>query len=94
MQPKAYTVDSRPTLMRKAVLVILILTALHPMISQTALDGTAFEPQFSGAAGVEVIEEIEPNNANNAGQAVYPGVMWLEVQLTCGMTDTIGLPFG
>ena len=59
--------------MRKAVLVILILTALHPMISQTALDDTAFEPQFSGAAGVEVIEEIEPNNANNAGQAVYPG---------------------
>ena len=106
-QPKPYTVDSRPSLMRKAVLVILILTALHPMISQSALDDAASEPQFSGAAGVEVIEEIEPNNANNAGQEVYPGDVvsgavdmwddrhdWFTVWLESGQTMLLTLSHG
>jgi len=93
--------------MRKAVLVILILTALHPMISQSALDDAASEPQFSGAAGVEVIEEIEPNNANNAGQEVYPGDVvsgavdmwddrhdWFTVWLESGQTMLLTLSHG
>ena len=59
--------------MRKAVIVILLLTALHPLVSSTELDNSSLDLQFTGASGVDVISEIEPNNVNTSGQEVYPG---------------------
>jgi hypothetical protein len=59
--------------MRKVVIVILLLTALHPMLSSSELDNSPLEVQFTGASGVEVINEVEPNNVNTSGQEVYPG---------------------
>ena len=57
--------------MRHAIVVLLLLAAIHPMMTQTTLD----EPVtwMSEAGGVDVIGEVEPNNANTSGQEVYPG---------------------
>ena len=57
--------------MRHAIVALLLLAALHPMMTQTTLD----EPVtwMSEAVGVDVIGEVEPNNANTSGQEVYPG---------------------
>ncbi len=59
--------------MRVAVITILLLTAMYPLVTSTSLDESPFEPQFTGASGVEVISEVEPNNVNTSGQEVYPG---------------------
>ena len=58
--------------MRTALVALLVLAALNPMLSPQALDEGA-TPWFTEAAGVEVIDEAEPNNANTSGQEVYPG---------------------
>jgi len=57
--------------MRHAIVALLLLAALHPIMTQTTLD----EPVtwMSEAGGVDVIGEVEPNNANTSGQEVYPG---------------------
>ena len=57
--------------MRHTIVALLLLAALHPMMTQTTLD----EPVvwMSETWGVDVIGEVEPNNANTSGQEVYPG---------------------
>ncbi|RJU83776.1 MAG: hypothetical protein DWC05_07730, partial [Candidatus Poseidoniales archaeon] len=57
--------------MRYAIVALLLLAALQPMMTQTTLD----EPVvwMSETGGVDVIGEVEPNNANTSGQEVYPG---------------------
>ena len=57
--------------MRSTIVALLLLAALSPMMTETTLD----EPHawFSGGDGVEVINEVEPNNVNTSGQEVYPG---------------------
>ena len=57
--------------MRHTIVALLLLAALHPMMTQTTLD----EPVvwMSETGGVDVIGEVEPNNANTSGQEVYPG---------------------
>ena len=57
--------------MRQAIVALLLLAALQPMMTQTTLD----EPVvwMSETGGVDVIGEVEPNNANTSGQEVYPG---------------------
>ena len=57
--------------MRHAIVALLLLAALYPMMTQTTLD----EPVvwMSETGGVDVIGEVEPNNANTSGQEVYPG---------------------
>ena len=59
--------------MRVAVITILLLTAMYPLVTSTSLDESPLEPQFTGASGVDVISEVEPNNVNTSGQEVYPG---------------------
>ena len=59
--------------MRVAVITILLLTAMYPLVTSTSLEENSFEPQFTGASGVDVISETEPNNVNTSGQEVYPG---------------------
>ena len=59
--------------MRVAVITILLLTAMYPLVTSTSLDESPFEPQFTGASGVDVISEVEPNNVNTSGQETYPG---------------------
>ena len=59
--------------MRVAVITILLLTAMYPLVTSTSLEDNSFEPQFTGASGVEIISESEPNNVNTSGQDVYPG---------------------
>ena len=58
--------------MRFAIVALLVFAAMNPMLTPHALDedSTAW---FTEAAGVEVINEVEPNNANTSGQEVYPG---------------------
>ena len=52
--------------MRKIV-VSLLLLALFPFLTSNVLeDGKSFQRSSDG--GVEVIEEIEPNNVNTSGQ--------------------------
>ena len=57
--------------MRSTIVALLLLAALNPMMTGSTLD----EPHawFSGGDGVEVINEVEPNNVNTSGQEVYPG---------------------
>ena len=68
-----YLDELKPCLgfMRHAIVALLLLAALHPIMTQTTLD----EPVtwMSEAGGVDVIGEVEPNNANTSGQEVYPG---------------------
>ena len=59
--------------MRVAVITILLLTAMYPLVTSSSLDESPFEPQFTGASGVDVISEAEPNNVNTSGQETYPG---------------------
>ena len=58
--------------MRFAIVALLVFAAMNPMLTPHALDedSTAW---FTEAAGVEVINEVEPNNVNTSGQEVYPG---------------------
>ena len=64
---------SRRECMRVAVITILLLTAMYPLVTSSSLEDNSFEPQFTGASGVDVISETEPNNVNTSGQDVYPG---------------------
>ena len=64
---------SRRECMRVAVITILLLTAMYPLVTSSSLEDNSFEPQFTGASGVNVISETEPNNVNTSGQDVYPG---------------------
>ncbi|MEK9652073.1 MAG: hypothetical protein VW102_07750, partial [Poseidonia sp.] len=58
--------------MRSALVALLLLAALHPMMTVVpALDEE--NPLLAAGHGVEVIEEVEPNNVNTSGQEVYPG---------------------
>ena len=58
--------------MRKIVVSLLLLALLSPFLTSNVLeDGKSF--QHSSDGGVEVIEEIEPNNVNTSGQEMYPG---------------------
>jgi len=58
--------------MRSTLVALLLLAALHPMMTLApALDDG--EPRFAAGNGVEVIDEVEPNNVNTSGQEVYPG---------------------
>ena len=58
--------------MRKIVVSLLLLALLSPFLTSNVLeDGKSF--QRSSEGGVEVIEEIEPNNVNTSGQEMYPG---------------------
>ena len=59
--------------MRVAVIIVLLLTAMYPLITSTSLDEKQLAPQFTGASGVDVISEVEPNNVNTSGQEIYPG---------------------
>ena len=70
--------------MRIPVFILLILTAMYPIVTSTSLDDTTNMPQFSSSSGVEVISEVEPNNANTSGQEVYPGDV---VRATVDMWD-------
>ena len=58
--------------MRFAIVALLVFAAMNPMLTPHALDEDS-TTWFTGAAGVEVINEVEPNNANTSGQEVYPG---------------------
>ena len=58
--------------MRITVLTILLLAALHPMISTNTLEELPM-PSLSGSDGVQLIMESEPNDSNTTGQEVYPG---------------------
>ncbi|MBK30395.1 MAG: hypothetical protein CMB49_06815 [Euryarchaeota archaeon] len=58
--------------MRYFVVSILVLSALSPLlITPTPLEPST--PWFTEEGGVEIINEIEPNNVNTSGQEVYPG---------------------
>ncbi|MFZ8907240.1 MAG: hypothetical protein ACO2Y2_07890, partial [Poseidonia sp.] len=57
--------------MRTSIVALLLLAALNPMMTGTTLEEA--QVWFTGADGVEVINEVEPNNANTSGQEVYPG---------------------
>ena len=58
--------------MRKIVVSLLLLALLSPFLTSNVLeDGKSFQRSSDG--GVEVIEEIEPNNVNTSGQEMYPG---------------------
>ena len=61
------------TFMRTVVISILILALLQPFFATPTLEDNQFTPKFSESSGVEVINEIEPNNVNTSGQEVYPG---------------------
>jgi len=58
--------------MRYLIASILIFAALNPLMTSSTLN----EPPISWLTeenGVEVINEVEPNNVNTSGQEVYPG---------------------
>ena len=58
--------------MRKIVVSLLLLALLSPFLTSDVLeDRKSFQRSSDG--GVEVIEEIEPNNVNTSGQEMYPG---------------------
>ena len=58
--------------MRYFVVSILVLSALSPLlITPSPLESST--PWFTEEGGVEIINEIEPNNVNTSGQEVYPG---------------------
>ena len=57
--------------MRTTIVALLLLAALNPMMTGTTLEEA--QVWFTGADGVEVINEVEPNNVNTSGQEVYPG---------------------
>lgn len=57
--------------MRITIVALLLLAALNPMLSGNVLDEST--TWLSGGNGVEVIEEVEPNDSNTSGQEVYPG---------------------
>ena len=58
--------------MRSALVALLLFAALQPMmaVAPALEDGV---PWFASGHGIEVIEEVEPNNVNTSGQEVYPG---------------------
>ena len=58
--------------MRIALVAILLMSVMNPLFTQVELQD---EPPMllADGNGVQVIEEIEPNNVNTTGQEVYPG---------------------
>ena len=78
--------------MRIALVAILLMSVINPLFTQVELQD---EPPMllADGNGVQVIEEIEPNNVNTTGQEVYPG------DVVRGAVDMwndkmIGIPFG
>ena len=59
--------------MRIAIISILILASLQPVLLSNSLEEEFTQNYFSSSVGVEVINEVEPNNVNTSGQEVYPG---------------------
>ena len=59
--------------MRIAIIFILILASLQPILLSNSLEEEFNPNYFSSSSGVEVINEVEPNNVNTSGQEVYPG---------------------
>ena len=59
--------------MRFTLVVLLLLAAMSPMLGNSLVLDETIAPSFTTSNGVEVIDEIEPNNANTTGQEVYPG---------------------
>ena len=58
--------------MRFPLVVLLVLAALQPMLTvNPTLEDE--HPKFTQGQGVDVIDEVEPNNVNTSGQTVYPG---------------------
>ena len=58
--------------MRITVITILIIASLQPMMFFDSLEDFD-QNYFSSSSGIEVINEVEPNNVNTSGQEVYPG---------------------
>ncbi len=59
--------------MRFTLVMLLLLAAMSPMLGNGLVLDETVAPSFTTSNGVEVIDEIEPNNANTTGQDVYPG---------------------
>ena len=59
--------------MRFTLVALLLLAAMSPMLGNGLVLDESVAPSFTTSNGVEVIDEIEPNNANTTGQEVYPG---------------------
>ena len=58
--------------MRLALVVLLVSAALQPMLTVDPMLEDE-HPKFTQGQGVDVIDEVEPNNVNSSGQTVYPG---------------------
>ena len=58
--------------MRIALVAILLMSVMNPLFSQVELQDES-PVLLADGNGVQVIEEIEPNNVNTTGQEVYPG---------------------
>ncbi|DAC15033.1 MAG TPA: hypothetical protein D7I06_07715 [Candidatus Poseidoniales archaeon] len=58
--------------MRIALVAILLMSVMNPLFTQVELQDEA-PMLLADGNGVQVIEEIEPNNVNTTGQEVYPG---------------------
>ena len=59
--------------MRNAIVALMIFAALSPMVSDSATPLDEPITWFAEGSGVEILNEVEPNNANTSGQEVYPG---------------------
>ena len=58
--------------MRNIVVSLLLLSLLNPFLTSSVLEDEKLVLQ-SSHGGVEVIDEVEPNNVNTSGQEMYPG---------------------
>ena len=58
--------------MRIALVAILLMSVMNPLFTQVELQDES-PVLLADGNGVQVIEEIEPNNVNTTGQEVYPG---------------------
>ena len=59
--------------MRIAIISILILASLQPFLICESLQDTSKMNLSISSSGVEIIDEIEPNDKNSTGQEIYPG---------------------
>ena len=58
--------------MRVALVAILLMSVMNPLFTQVELQAES-PILLADGNGVQVIEEIEPNNVNTTGQEIYPG---------------------
>ena len=63
----------RATSMRTVVVSVLLLALIQPLLVTSILEESDSSALFSDSSGVEVVDEIEPNNVNTSAQVVYPG---------------------